>query len=223
MTEKPAPDSDPAGEPETTESTPQDPETETMEKAHPRQLKWMGRVYLIALGILAFDQLTKWIIASNLEFRTEEINVIDGFFRLVHWGNTGSAFSMFSGNNGALAAVALIALVGMFFVRHHFEVHRPLGRWAMGVITGGIIGNLIDRIIHNHVIDFLYFYTYRRMGEADPYTAMEIGFPAFNVADAAICTGIGLVFLMAARDGRIEALEAEKKNLTEEASIPNNS
>ncbi len=165
-------------------------------------LKWMVRVYGIAAGVLILDQLTKWIVSANLEFRTEEINLVDGFFKLVHWGNTGSAFSMFQGQGHILSLIAVAALVGMFFLRRHFEVHRPLGRWAMGVITGGIIGNLIDRLIHSHVIDFIYFYTYRRYTAEDPLHLTEIGFPAFNIADTAICTGIGLMFLLSAMEAR---------------------
>jgi signal peptidase II len=60
---------------------------------------------------------------------------------------------------------------------------------SLGLICGGIVGNLFDRFLHGCVIDFLYFYLDRRGGE-------PLGFPAFNVADAAICTGVGLLFLM---------------------------
>jgi len=57
------------------------------------------------------------------------------------------------------------------------------------LIFGGIAGNLVDRFTHKHVVDFLYFYLVQRGGG-------EIGFPAFNVADTAICTGVGLLFLL---------------------------
>jgi signal peptidase II len=60
---------------------------------------------------------------------------------------------------------------------------------AFGLIFGGIVGNLIDRLWRGHVIDFLYFYLQQRGGG-------DIGFPAFNVADSAICTGVGLIFLI---------------------------
>jgi signal peptidase II len=64
-----------------------------------------------------------------------------------------------------------------------------MGRFALGLIFGGIVGNLIDRVRVDHVIDFLYFYMYRRGGDI-------IDFPAFNVADSAICTGVALVFII---------------------------
>jgi lipoprotein signal peptidase len=64
--------------------------------------------------------------------------------------------------------------------RHH-RIDYPM--------FGGIIGNILDRIRHDHVVDFLYFYLQRRSGQ-------EIGFPAFNVADSAICVGVGLLFVL---------------------------
>ena len=73
---------------------------------------------------------------------------------------------------------------------------------AFGLICGGILGNLIDRVWAKHVIDFLYFYIQPRGGT-------EIGFPAFNVADSAICTGVGLVFLLTLRSERsVKAAES---------------
>jgi signal peptidase II len=68
-----------------------------------------------------------------------------------------------------------------------------LGQIAFGLIFGGIVGNLIDRLFRKHVIDFLYFYLQQRGGT-------ELGFPAFNVADSAICTGVALVFIVTLRN-----------------------
>lgn len=146
------------------------------------------RILSIGFAVLALDQLTK-ILIQRFMLLGEERVIIDGFFRLVHWGNTGAAWSMFKDNNTILTVVAIVAVIALFLNRHHFEVHRPLGQIAMGLMLGGIIGNLIDRFRMNHVIDFLYFYTYQRGGD-------EIGFPAFNVADSAICTGVGFLLLL---------------------------
>jgi len=146
------------------------------------------RILYLALSITAFDQLTKFAVLRYLGYR-EEKEVVDGFFKLVHWGNTGAAWSMFSGNNGVLAVVAIAALVVLFFARHHFNVHTLGGQVSLGLIFGGIAGNLIDRLRVGHVVDFLYFYVYRRDGQI-------AGFPAFNVADSAICIGVGLLFLL---------------------------
>jgi len=144
------------------------------------------RIALLAIAIVVLDQLTKLIVLRLLGYAEEKV-VIDGFFKFVHWGNTGAAWSLFRGNNALLAVVALIALAVLFFTRHHFDSRTRLGQTALGLIFGGIIGNLIDRLRAGHVVDFLYFYV--RSG------AREIGFPAFNVADSAICVGVGLVLL----------------------------
>jgi signal peptidase II len=146
------------------------------------------RVVNLAIAIIVVDQMTKLAVLKYLGFAEEKV-IVDGFFKLVHWGNTGAAWSMFSGNNGVLAVVAIAALVVLFFTRHHFNIHTLGGQMSLGLIFGGIIGNLIDRLRVGHVIDFLYFYVYRRDGQV-------AGFPAFNVADSAICVGVGLLFLL---------------------------
>ena len=145
------------------------------------------RIAAIGLLVIAFDQITKQIVLHVLGYAQEKV-VIEGFFRFVHWGNTGAAWSLFRGNNNILAMVALVALIVLYLSRHHFDSRTLLGQVAFGLIFGGIVGNLIDRLWAGHVIDFLYFYIQRG--------GNEIGFPAFNVADSAICTGVGLVFLI---------------------------
>jgi signal peptidase II len=146
------------------------------------------RIGLIGLVVIGLDQLTKGLVLHLLGYAQEKV-VVDGFFKFVYWGNTGAAWSVLRGNNNVLALVALVALVVLFFSRHHFNSRTLLGQTAFGLIFGGIIGNLIDRVCRGQVIDFLYFYLQQRGGN-------EIGFPAFNVADSAICTGVGLVFLL---------------------------
>ena len=151
-----------------------------------------GRIACIALLIVALDQFTKQLVLRFLGLAQEKI-VVDGFFKFVYWGNTGAAWSLFRGNNFLLAGVAIVALVVLLFSRHHFDSRTLPGQFAFGLIVGGIIGNLIDRLWVGHVIDFLYFYLQQRGGN-------ELGFPAFNVADSAICTGVGLIFLVTWRN-----------------------
>lgn len=152
--------------------------------ARPARLNIPG----LALGVYALDQLTKWAVVRRLPVGAEA-EVVPGFLKLVHWGNTGAAWSLFHGNNFILAAVSAVALVLIYLARHHFEVHTRTGQVAIGLICGGIAGNLTDRLVHHHVVDFLRFYLVRRDGA-------EVGFPAFNVADTAICVGVGLVLLL---------------------------
>jgi signal peptidase II len=148
------------------------------------------RIVALALVVLALDQFTKWLVLQTLDIGDERV-LIPGFFKFVHWVNTGAAWSRFSGNNGTLALVAILALVALFLTRHHFDSHTLSGQIAFGLIFGGIAGNLTDRLLPSRhaVVDFIYFYLQQRDGG-------EIGFPAFNVADTAICTGVGLIFLI---------------------------
>jgi len=148
------------------------------------------RIAALALAVFALDQFTKWLVIKKLAIGDERI-LINGFFKFVHWGNTGAAWNIFSGNNSTLIIVMLLAFVALFLTRHHFDVDKLSGQIAFGLIFGGIAGNLADRLIRHEVVDFIRFYMQLRGDNGG-----EIGFPAFNVADTAICTGVGLIFLI---------------------------
>ena len=158
------------------------------------------RIGFLALAVIIVDQVSKWIVTHNLGYHRDERVVIDGFFKFVYWGNTGAAWSVFSGNNEVLAIVSLLALLLLFIYRDYFETRTLLGQTALGLIFGGITGNLIDRLFVKHVVDFLRFYLYQRGGN-------EIGFPAFNIADSAICVGVGLLFLISRQAEQNRRLE----------------
>lgn len=151
------------------------------------------RMAAVAAAIFIFDQLTKLLVLRYLGYAQEKV-IIDGFFKFVHWGNTGAAWSMFKDNNSVLAVISLVAMVALFIFRKHFDTGTVAGHVALGLLFGGILGNLFDRWHpdRRHVIDFIYFYVNRRGGT-------EVGFPAFNVADSAICIGVGLLFYLSWR------------------------
>ena len=154
------------------------------------------RIAIIAAVICASDQLTKFAVIKFLPVPYEsEVHIVPGFFRLVHWHNTGAAWSLFHGNNWPLAVVSAIALVVLVLVRSRFGSSTTLGSVALGLIFGGITGNFIDRVVHHHVIDFLYFHLITRTGVLHD-------FPAFNVADSAICIGVALLFILSWRNER---------------------
>lgn len=152
-----------------------------------------ARLALLGAGVFVFDQVTKLLVLKFLPSPyASEVQVLPGFFRLVHWHNTGAAWSMFHDNNFLLAAISGVALVILILTRARFGAGTPLGSLALGLLFGGIMGNLLDRLVHHHVIDFLYFHLITRSG-------VEHGFPAFNVADSAICIGVGLLFILSWR------------------------
>lgn len=154
------------------------------------------RIATLAVSVFLLDQFTKLLVVRMLAYN-EDHPIIPGFFKLVYWGNTGAAWSLFHGNNSILAALAAAFLALLVWKRHYFEPQRLAGQIALGFIFGGIAGNLLDRVRVNHVIDFLYFYVERRgaAGSLDP----EAGFPAFNIADSAICIGVSLLFILSLR------------------------
>ncbi len=145
-------------------------------------------IVVLAGAVLTLDQLTKFGLLNFLDLGQER-EIIEGFFKFVHWGNTGAAWSLFSNNNRILALVSLAALAVLLLVRHHFDNGSVPGKVALGLLLGGILGNLADRVFRGQVIDFLRFYIHQRGGD-------EIGFPAVNVADSAICIGVGLLFIL---------------------------
>jgi signal peptidase II len=157
------------------------------------------RMALIAAAVLVLDQLTKSAVLNVLGYAQERV-IIPGFFKFVHWTNTGAAWSLFRDQNALLAIVSLLALLGLFLARRQFDIHTLLGQISLGLIFGGILGNVFDRLhpARHHVIDFLRFYLLRRSGD-------EIGFPAFNVADSAICVGVGLLFLLSWRNEPVQS------------------
>ena len=151
------------------------------------------RILVTAAIVLVADQLTKQLVIRALSGSETKV-VIEGFLRFVNWQNTGAAWSMFQGSSLPLAALSVVALIALIRYRHHFETHTPTGKLALGLLIGGILGNLIDRVAYQYVIDFVRFYLIRSDGT-------EMGYPAFNIADMGICIGVGLIFLLAWREG----------------------
>lgn len=146
----------------------------------------MRRVALIAAAILLLDQATKLLVIRSIGAYEQRV-VIEGFFNLVHSENTGAAWGIFQKRNDLLAAISLLTILALYLFRHSFQLHRKGSTVAFGLIAGGIVGNLIDRVRVGHVIDFLDFYV-------DTHH-----WPAFNVADSAICIGVGLYILVSWR------------------------
>ena len=145
------------------------------------------RIAIAAAVVFVLDQLTKTLVLRYFSADEEKV-LLDGFFKFVNWGNTGAAWSLFYDNNLLLALVSALALAGLIRWRRHFDTRTLAGQMALGLIIGGILGNLLDRLIRHQVVDFLRFYLYQRDGH-------EIGFPAFNIADSAICVGVALLVL----------------------------
>lgn len=136
---------------------------------------------IVAILITVADQLTKeWIRAA---FKWEDSRALTSFFNLTYVRNTGAAWGMFGGQNTGLTLLSIVMLALIIVFRRKFLGTTWDHRLALGLMVGGIIGNMLDRIRFNFVTDFLDFH------------AGIHHFPSFNIADSAICCGVGIYIL----------------------------
>ena len=145
-------------------------------------------MWVVGLSFLLVvaDQAAKFRICRAF-YPGESVAVIPGFFHLTYVRNTGAAWGMLSGSNGWLAALSVVLLALLVVFRRKVLTESRMHRLALGCLAGGIVGNLVDRVRLAYVVDFLDFFW------------RGWHFPAFNVADASICIGVGLYLLTSAR------------------------
>jgi signal peptidase II len=142
--------------------------------------QWNTLFFLIALLVVAADQLSKIWIRSSLPVGQSIFEA--GFFRITHVHNTGAAFGLFQGQSFLLTIVALLGITGLLVyalvIYRRFPLSgNMLGRPVLGLVLGGAVGNLIDRLRFGYVTDFI-----------------DVGlWPAFNIADSAITIGVILL------------------------------
>lgn len=136
------------------------------------------------VGTLVFvlDQGSKSVILRQLS-SGESVAILPGFFSLTLITNTGAAWGIMRDKGFWLTLLAVIALGFLLMIRRHFTYVGFLPRLALGLLLGGITGNLADRLMYGHVVDFLDF------------QVVGWHWPAFNVADSALCVGVGLYLL----------------------------
>jgi signal peptidase II len=158
---------------------------------------------VVALPLYALDQATKWWVIDTIPPYSPPRPVIDDFFYLCHWQNTGAAFSMGSGYNGFFIALSLITLAGLLVFTARGAFRDVLSRTGVALLVAGILGNLTDRMRFQHVVDFLLFFL------RVPFTNIEIPhaypWPAFNIADSCICTATAFFLIGALFDKRKHA------------------
>jgi signal peptidase II len=159
--------------------------------------------FLAALIVLLLDRLTKWLVSERIQVH-DSIQVVPGFFRLTHVQNRGAAFGLFADSPSEwkvaiLVMFSLVALVVVSALLWRNSHALTMTGSALALILGGAIGNLWDRVLAGHVVDFLDFYvgTYH--------------WPAFNIADSAIVIGAMLLvaeilFKPALDNGRVVRL-----------------
>jgi signal peptidase II len=140
----------------------------------------MKLILFLSLPLYALDQWTKWLILRSIGPDEPRV-IISDFFHLVHVTNTGAAFGSFKNNNWffiALSCLAMIFVLSLLLRPHKSDPWRDV---SLALLLAGILGNLTDRFLHGHVIDFLLF---------DLHVPLAHPWPAFNVADSCICVAV---------------------------------
>ncbi|MRR58254.1 MAG: signal peptidase II [Deltaproteobacteria bacterium] len=139
----------------------------------------------VAIPLIVLDQATKLIIVRTMELHTS-IPVIQNFFDIVHARNQGAAFGILRDSSirlPFLISVSLLAVLVIVALFHKLRPEQKLSAWGLSLVLSGAVGNLIDRVRFGEVVDFLSAHWH------------EHYWPAFNVADTAICIGVGLLVI----------------------------
>jgi signal peptidase II len=137
---------------------------------------------LTAIVVTLVDQWTKYLVRVDFQYG-ESRPVIENFFHLTYVRNTGAAWGMLGDHTHILTIISIVMLIIMIVFRRSFLNNTFSHRLALGLMIGGIVGNLLDRIRQNWVTDFFDFF---------------IGgwhWPCFNIADSAICIGVGIYLI----------------------------
>lgn len=145
--------------------------------------------YCLAIPIIiVFDQWTKLMVVDHFQ-HLESLNILTNIFSLTYIRNTGAAFGMLAQADPTFRIpffliIPMVAMVVLGFLYRDLSDSSKLHASALGLITGGAIGNLIDRVRLGYVVDFL-----------DVHYKDIYHWPAFNVADTAICVGVGILIV----------------------------
>jgi signal peptidase II len=148
---------------------------------------YRGAYLLLSLTVLVIDQWTKGVVTRNFDVHQSR-SMIDGLFDVTYVRNSGAAFGLFASVDSSVKAILLNSVAVLVFIvvsayalrSSHRSVRLQIG---FALILGGAVGNLLDRVRFGYVVDFLDFFVSGHH------------WPAFNVADSAICVGVGLLFL----------------------------
>lgn len=162
---------------------------------------------MIVLAILILDQLSKMAVSMQM-VPGQSVPVAPGLLHITLVHNTGMAFGLLSAQTipyktALVTLLALAALTAVAIYALKTSAHQRLTRWGLALVLGGAVGNIIDRVRLGYVVDFIDVF-YR-----------GAHWPAFNLADTAICTGVGLLLLDSLMHG--EAKEAVSQPSAEES------
>ncbi len=145
-------------------------------------MKNKNYIYTLASAFMLLDQIIKLIVINNMEI-SQEIKIISKFFSLFYLRNTGAAFSIFGNKTLFLIIISIVCLIVLKNYIKKLKRVTNLTIISLGILIGGIIGNLFDRVLRQAVIDYLSF------------NFFGYSFPVFNLADIGITIGALLLII----------------------------
>jgi len=145
--------------------------------------------YVIALFVIAIDQISKWLIVKNMELGTS-IPIIDNVLYITSHRNRGAAWGILENKMWFFYIITVIFVAFIvFYMKKYAKTDRLLGI-SLGLILGGAIGNFIDRVFRQEVVDFIHVYIF------------SYNYPVFNIADSALCIGVVLIIIQTVLEGK---------------------
>ncbi|HLQ84188.1 MAG TPA: signal peptidase II [Pseudogracilibacillus sp.] len=156
----------------------------------------MFRYYIIALIVIIFDQITKWLIVEKMNVY-DSIVIINNFFNITSHRNKGAAWGILQDQMVFFYIITLVVVIGIIYYMQKHGKQSSLLAIGLSLLLGGAIGNFIDRLYRKEVVDFLDFQIF------------NYNYPIFNIADSALVIGVGLLIIYTILDER----KSKKENL----------
>lgn len=156
------------------------------------------KILLISCLTLALDQISKAVIDITMKLG-QSIEVIKNFFSITYYQNNGAAWGMLSQKTAFLISLSFLVLIIIYRYMYSFKQNKR-NMIAFGLLCGGIVGNLLDRILFGYVKDFLDFKIF------------GYNFPVFNFSDMAIVIGIGLLVIAILKGEEVNARDKNRKS-----------
>ncbi|MGN4846400.1 lipoprotein signal peptidase LspA [Bacillus cereus group sp. MYBK134-1] len=145
--------------------------------------------YVIALFVIAIDQISKWLIVKNMGLGTS-IPIIDNVLYITSHRNRGAAWGILENKMWFFYIITVVFVVFIvFYMKKYAKTDKLLGI-SLGLILGGAIGNFIDRVFRQEVVDFIHVYIF------------SYNYPVFNIADSALCIGVVLIIIQTLLEGK---------------------
>jgi len=138
--------------------------------------------YIIALLAVLADQWTKWLIVKNMELG-ERITVIENFLYITSHRNRGAAWGILQGQMWFFYVITVIVIIAIIYYLKKSKMESPLFKFSLALMLGGAIGNFIDRVFRQEVVDFVHTYPF------------GYNFPIFNIADSALVIGVAILII----------------------------